>query len=185
MALVTAAFRWSVSGRDLQDKMENALQETLKWLYKNQLAEKDEFGVVNPIMIKACTRQLEVVLAAIEIGTGVPCFVWKFSQAKYTQIALLLEVEHPGPPKVGWRASMGKRKGLLFTVPFNSHKRVHEGAGAGEAATRAVQQDQVRARGPCAASKVVPAQLDSALHDEQHVICSVPIGAKYKSILMC
>merc|ERR1711964_431287 len=43
-----------------QDKIEKAVQETLDWLDKNQLAEKDEFeakqkeieGVVNPIMMK-------------------------------------------------------------------------------------------------------------------------------------
>merc|ERR1712165_164960 len=43
-----------------QEKIENAVQETLDWLDKNQLAEKDEFegkqkeleGVVNPIMMK-------------------------------------------------------------------------------------------------------------------------------------
>merc|ERR1711935_855450 len=41
-------------------KIETAVQETLDWLDKNQLAEKDEFetkqkeleGVVNPIMMK-------------------------------------------------------------------------------------------------------------------------------------
>jgi len=41
-------------------KIEKAVQETLDWLDKNQLAEKDEFeakqkeleGVVNPIMMK-------------------------------------------------------------------------------------------------------------------------------------
>merc|ERR1712220_11431 len=45
---------------DDKDKIEKALQETLDWLDKNQLAEKDEFeakqkeleGVVNPIMMK-------------------------------------------------------------------------------------------------------------------------------------
>ncbi len=43
-----------------KEKIETALQETLDWLEKNQLAEKDEFenkqkeleGVVNPIMMK-------------------------------------------------------------------------------------------------------------------------------------
>merc|ERR1712161_83657 len=43
-----------------QEKIESAVQETLDWLDKNQLAEKDEFeakqkeleGVVNPIMMK-------------------------------------------------------------------------------------------------------------------------------------
>merc|ERR1711881_796918 len=43
-----------------KEKIENAVQETLDWLDKNQLAEKDEFegkqkeleGVVNPIMMK-------------------------------------------------------------------------------------------------------------------------------------
>merc|ERR1712232_545260 len=43
-----------------EEKIENAVQETLDWLDKNQLAEKDEFegkqkeleGVVNPIMMK-------------------------------------------------------------------------------------------------------------------------------------
>merc|ERR1719263_2409079 len=43
-----------------KDKIEAAVQETLDWLDKNQLAEKDEFeakqkeleGVVNPIMMK-------------------------------------------------------------------------------------------------------------------------------------
>merc|ERR1712154_320524 len=43
-----------------KDKIEKAVQETLDWLDKNQLAEKDEFegkqkeleGVVNPIMMK-------------------------------------------------------------------------------------------------------------------------------------
>merc|ERR1711908_235392 len=45
---------------DDQEKIEKAVQETLDWLDKNQLAEKDEFeakqkeleGVVNPIMMK-------------------------------------------------------------------------------------------------------------------------------------
>merc|ERR1712018_898608 len=43
-----------------KDKIEKAVQETLDWLDKNQLAEKDEFegkqkeleGIVNPIMMK-------------------------------------------------------------------------------------------------------------------------------------
>merc|ERR1712214_48530 len=43
-----------------REKIENAVQETLDWLDKNQLAEKDEVegkqkeleGVVNPIMMK-------------------------------------------------------------------------------------------------------------------------------------
>ena len=43
-----------------KEKIESAVQETLDWLDKNQLAEKDEFeakqkeleGVVNPIMMK-------------------------------------------------------------------------------------------------------------------------------------
>merc|ERR1712057_157099 len=43
-----------------QEKIEKAVQDTLDWLDKNQLAEKDEFeakqkeleGVVNPIMMK-------------------------------------------------------------------------------------------------------------------------------------
>merc|ERR1739837_11177 len=43
-----------------KEKIENAVQETLDWLDKNQLAEKDEFegkqkeleGIVNPIMMK-------------------------------------------------------------------------------------------------------------------------------------
>merc|ERR1711959_229946 len=43
-----------------KEKIEKALQDTLDWLDKNQLAEKDEFeakqkeleGVVNPIMMK-------------------------------------------------------------------------------------------------------------------------------------
>merc|ERR1711871_1385488 len=43
-----------------KEKVEKAVQETLGWLDKNQLAEKDEFeakqkeleGVVNPIMMK-------------------------------------------------------------------------------------------------------------------------------------
>merc|ERR1712183_287492 len=43
-----------------KEKIEQAVQETLDWLDKNQLAEKDEFeakqkeleGVVNPIMMK-------------------------------------------------------------------------------------------------------------------------------------
>merc|ERR1712127_598294 len=43
-----------------QEKIEKAVQETLDWLDKNQLAEKDEFegkqkeleGTVNPIMMK-------------------------------------------------------------------------------------------------------------------------------------
>ena len=43
-----------------KEKIENVVQETLDWLDKNQLAEKDEFeakqkeleGVVNPIMMK-------------------------------------------------------------------------------------------------------------------------------------
>merc|ERR1712147_586045 len=45
---------------DDKSKIETAVQETLDWLDKNQLAEKDEFeakqkeleGVVNPIMMK-------------------------------------------------------------------------------------------------------------------------------------
>merc|ERR1712230_99453 len=45
---------------DDKEKIEKAVQETLDWLDKNQLAEKDEFeakqkeleGVVNPIMMK-------------------------------------------------------------------------------------------------------------------------------------
>ena len=45
---------------DDKDKIEKAVQESLDWLDKNQLAEKDEFeakqkeleGVVNPIMMK-------------------------------------------------------------------------------------------------------------------------------------
>merc|ERR1712110_1318017 len=45
---------------DDKDKIEKAVQETLDWLDKNQLAEKDEFegkqkeleAVVNPIMMK-------------------------------------------------------------------------------------------------------------------------------------
>merc|ERR1712025_320939 len=43
-----------------KDKIEKAIQDTLDWLDKNQLAEKDEFeakqkeleGIVNPIMMK-------------------------------------------------------------------------------------------------------------------------------------
>merc|ERR1711920_1044716 len=43
-----------------QEKIEKAVQDTLDWLDKNQLAEKDEFeakqneleGIVNPIMMK-------------------------------------------------------------------------------------------------------------------------------------
>merc|ERR1712014_525067 len=45
---------------DDKSKIETAVQETLDWLDKNQLAEKDEFegkqkeleGIVNPIMMK-------------------------------------------------------------------------------------------------------------------------------------
>merc|ERR1712222_120673 len=45
---------------DDKDKIEKAVTETLDWLDKNQLAEKDEFeakqkeieGIVNPIMMK-------------------------------------------------------------------------------------------------------------------------------------
>merc|ERR1712137_1444123 len=45
---------------DDKDKIEKAVRETLDWLDKNQMAEKDEFeaeqkeleGVVNPIMMK-------------------------------------------------------------------------------------------------------------------------------------
>merc|ERR1711936_1062160 len=45
---------------DDKTKIETAVQETLDWLDKNQLAEKDEFegkqkeleGIVNPIMMK-------------------------------------------------------------------------------------------------------------------------------------
>merc|ERR1711933_438866 len=45
---------------DDKEKIEKAVQETLDWLDKSQLAEKDEFeakqkeleGVVNPIMMK-------------------------------------------------------------------------------------------------------------------------------------
>merc|ERR1712196_410776 len=47
---------------DDKDKIEKAVQDTLDWLDKNQLAEKDEFeskqkeleGIVNPIMMKVC-----------------------------------------------------------------------------------------------------------------------------------
>merc|ERR1711877_67548 len=36
-----------------KEKIESAVQETLDWLDKNQLAEKEEFeGIVNPIMMK-------------------------------------------------------------------------------------------------------------------------------------
>merc|ERR1712190_427000 len=56
-----------------KEKIENAVQETLDWLDKNQLAEKDEFegkqkeieGVVNPIMMK-------VYQAAGGGGEGMP-----------------------------------------------------------------------------------------------------------------
>merc|ERR1711957_891306 len=58
---------------DDKDKIEKAVQETLDWLDKNQLAEKDEFeakqkeleGVVNPIMMK-------VYQAAGGDGGGMP-----------------------------------------------------------------------------------------------------------------
>merc|ERR1711937_53472 len=56
-----------------KDKIEKAVQDTLDWLDKNQLAEKDEFeakqkeleGVVNPIMMK-------VYQAAGGDGGGMP-----------------------------------------------------------------------------------------------------------------
>merc|ERR1712003_584143 len=52
--------RNTLSEEKLKEKIEKAVQETLDWLDKNQLAEKDEFeakqkeleGVVNPIMMK-------------------------------------------------------------------------------------------------------------------------------------
>merc|ERR1712080_741144 len=52
--------RNTLSEEKLQDKIEAGVQETLDWLDKNQMAEKDEFeakqkdveGVVNPIMMK-------------------------------------------------------------------------------------------------------------------------------------
>merc|ERR1712195_311440 len=58
---------------DDKDNIEKAVQETLDWLDKNQLAEKDEFeakqkeieGVVNPIMMK-------VYQAAGGDGGGMP-----------------------------------------------------------------------------------------------------------------
>merc|ERR1712160_163413 len=58
---------------DDKEKIEKAVQETLDWLDKNQLAEKDEFeakqkeleGVVNPIMMK-------VYQAAGGDGGGMP-----------------------------------------------------------------------------------------------------------------
>merc|ERR1712209_143298 len=57
---------------DDKSKIEKAVQETLDWLDKNQLAEKDEFegkqkeleGVVNPIMMK--------VYQAAGGGAGMP-----------------------------------------------------------------------------------------------------------------
>merc|ERR1719161_1825628 len=57
---------------DDKDKIEKAVQETLDWLDKNQMAEKDEFeakqkeleGVVNPIMMK--------VYQAAGGGAGMP-----------------------------------------------------------------------------------------------------------------
>merc|ERR1712146_250228 len=57
---------------DDKDKTEKAVQDTLDWLDKNQLAEKDEFeakqkeleGVVNPIMMK--------VYQAAGGGAGMP-----------------------------------------------------------------------------------------------------------------
>merc|ERR1711982_114577 len=56
-----------------KEKIEKAVQETLDWLDKNQLAEKDEFegkqkeleGTVNPIMMK-------VYQAAGGAGGGMP-----------------------------------------------------------------------------------------------------------------
>merc|ERR1711937_622339 len=58
---------------DDKDKIEKAVQETLDWRDKNQLAEKDEFeanqkeleGIVNPIMMK-------VYQAAGGDGGGMP-----------------------------------------------------------------------------------------------------------------
>merc|ERR1712012_1270913 len=52
--------RNTLTEEKLKDKFEEAVQEALDWLDKNQLAEKDEFeakqkeleGVVNPIMMK-------------------------------------------------------------------------------------------------------------------------------------
>merc|ERR1712075_37116 len=52
--------RNTLNEEKLKDKFEKAVQESLDWLDKNQLAEKDEFeakqkeleGVVNPIMMK-------------------------------------------------------------------------------------------------------------------------------------
>merc|ERR1711876_152104 len=52
--------RNTLNEEKLKEKIEKAVQDTLDWLDKNQLAEKDEFeakqkeleGVVNPIMMK-------------------------------------------------------------------------------------------------------------------------------------
>merc|ERR1712097_87588 len=52
--------RNTLNEEKLKEKFEKAVQESLDWLDKNQLAEKDEFeakqkeleGVVNPIMMK-------------------------------------------------------------------------------------------------------------------------------------
>merc|ERR1711862_518466 len=58
---------------DDKSKIETAVQETLDWLDKNQLAEKDEFegkqkeleGIVNPIMMKVTRQQAEVLAACL------------------------------------------------------------------------------------------------------------------------
>merc|ERR1719191_1628438 len=52
--------RNTLNEEKLKEKIEKAVQDTLDWLDKNQLAEKDEFeakqkeleGIVNPIMMK-------------------------------------------------------------------------------------------------------------------------------------
>merc|ERR1712014_363857 len=78
-----------------KEKIETAVQETLDWLDKNQLAEKDEFegkqkeleGIVNPIMMKVyqaaggdgggMPRHLLLLIRNIrpgfQTGWGAPC----------------------------------------------------------------------------------------------------------------
>ncbi|CAE7941611.1 HSP70, partial [Symbiodinium sp. KB8] len=67
-----------------KEKIESAVQETLDWLDKNQLAEKDEFeakqkeleGIVNPIMMKVYQVTFDIStdgilhVSAVEKSTG-------------------------------------------------------------------------------------------------------------------
>jgi len=65
---------------DDKDKIEKAVQETLDWLDKNQMAEKDEFeakqkeleGVVNPIMMKVYQAAGGGAGGMPDMGGGMP-----------------------------------------------------------------------------------------------------------------